>query len=128
MQQGGHATRGVAAGLGLAAVGVADAHRHLGRRMTRPLEQDHLVAADTGSPIRQRACACRINHNRRTATVEHDEVVAKAMHFEERDLTHWRRLYGGAYGPVQRSAALAKSAGRREPVPPVARDCLKKAL
>ena len=108
MQQGGHATRGVAAGFGLAAVGVADAHPHPGRRMTRRLEQDHLVAANTGSPVRQRACARRIDRNRRAAAVEHNEVVAQAVHFEERDLAHWRRLYGGAYGPVQRSAAPAK--------------------
>jgi len=75
-------------GLGLAAVGVADAHCHLGRRMTRRFEQDHLVAADAGSPIGQRARSRPIQRNRRTAAIEHNEVVAEAVHFEERDLAH----------------------------------------
>ena len=53
--QPGDAARGVAAGLGLAAVGVADAHEDLRRRVARRLEHDQLVAADAGMPVGQRA-------------------------------------------------------------------------
>ena len=55
----GDAAGGIAAGLGLAAVGIADAHQDLGRRMARRLEQDQLVAADAGTPIGERASALR---------------------------------------------------------------------
>src|ERR1700730_4789063 len=76
--------------------------------MMRRFEHDHLVATDAGSPIGQRAGARRIDRNRRAAAIEHNKVVAETVHFEERDLAHWRRLYGGAHRPVQRWAAPAK--------------------
>jgi hypothetical protein len=66
----------------------------LGVRVTRRLERDHLVAADAGPSIRQRARHCSIDCDRSVAAVEHDEIVAEAVHLEKRDLAHCRCLYG----------------------------------
>ena len=75
-----------------------------GRRIARRLNQDHLVAADAGSPIRERARRFRVDRDRRAAAVEHDEVVAKAVHLEEPNPAHRRRLYRRARIAVQRQA------------------------
>jgi len=77
------------------------------------------AAAGAGSPGRNRyrfgdpparTALPGIDGNRCAPAVEHDEVVAEAVHFEESDLAHWRRLYGRAYVSVQRSPLW-----RREP-------------
>ena len=49
------AARGVAAGLDLAAVGVADAHEGVGARVARRLDHDELVAADAACRSAMRA-------------------------------------------------------------------------
>ena len=90
--QPGDAARGVAAGLGLAAVRVADAHRQLRRRIARRLEDDHLIAADPGVPVRQSARSRRLDGECGAAGVEHDKVVAEAVHLQKGHLAH-----GAAY-------------------------------
>src|SRR6516165_97404 len=64
----------------------------MGIRMMGWLEQDHLIAADAGPPVGQRACSLGVDRDRRASAVEHDEVVAEAVHLEERDLAHGRQL------------------------------------
>ena len=57
-QQRGDAARGVAAGPGLGAVGVADAHEGVGIGARRwRLDGDELVAADAGAPVGDRGSA-----------------------------------------------------------------------
>ena len=91
-QHVGDAARGVAACLRLGSVRVADAHQDLRARMTRRLQQDHLVTTDAGPPVGQRACRCRIDSDCSAAAVEHDKIVAQAVHLQERDLAHWRQV------------------------------------
>ena len=75
------AARGVAAGLDLAAVGVPDPHAQVGD--VGRLEQDHLVAADAGAPVGDRARPRLVHRHRAFARVEDDEIVAEAMHLVE---------------------------------------------
>ena len=85
--QQGHAPRGVAAGLHLAAVGIEDPHakvRDFGR-----LDQDELVAADAGAPIGNRPGKGSIQRDRLFAPVDHDEIVAEAVHLVK--AAHHRR-------------------------------------
>ncbi len=82
-QQVGDAAGGVAAGAGLGAVGVADAHEGVGVAVRRRLDDDELVAADAGAPVGDRGGAGRREAERAGALVEHDEVVAAAVHLEE---------------------------------------------
>jgi hypothetical protein len=92
IEQLGDAASGIATSFRLTAVGIADVHQDLGRRMTRGLQQDQLVAADTGAPV------CYDTHPSRTdwygsaAKIEHDKVIAEPMHFKKRQPTH-----GAAY-------------------------------
>src|SRR6516162_6966645 len=48
----GNAACRIAAGLGLAAIGIADTHQHLRCGMLRRFEQDQLVASDPGAAFR----------------------------------------------------------------------------
>ena len=83
-QQIDHAAGGVAAGPGLGAVWVADAHEGIGVGVWRGrLDGDELVAADAGAPVRDRCGAAGGEAERARAFVEHDEVVAAAVHLEE---------------------------------------------
>src|SRR5207302_1230337 len=111
--QPGDAAAGVAAGLGLAAVGVEDAHQQPRRPIARWVDQDHLVAADAGAAIGQSARRRGVNRDRMPTPVEHDKVVAETVHLAEPDLRHGARLYGGREGDVQRR----RLAGQRYPRP-----------
>ena len=83
-QQIDDAAGGVAAGPGLGAVGVADAHEGIGVGAWRwRLDGDELVAADAGAPVGDRRGAAGGQAERAGALVEHDEVVAAAVHLEE---------------------------------------------
>ena len=53
-----------------------------------PFEQNDLVAADPGMPVGQRPRARGTDRDRIAAAIEHDEVVAEAVHLQERDLVH----------------------------------------
>ena len=77
----GDAAGGVAAGAGLRAVGVADAHEGVGvAAVGRRLDGDELVAADAGAPVGEGGGTGRGEAERAGAFVEHDEVVAAAVH------------------------------------------------
>ena len=83
-QDRGNAAGGVAAGPGLGAVGVADTHEGIGVAVgRRRLDGDELVAAHAGAPVGDRGRAARRQAERAGALVEHDEVVAAAVHLEE---------------------------------------------
>ena len=83
---------GVAARLGLAAIGVEDAHEGLRRGLARRLDQDQLIAADPAMAVGQGARRRSIDRHRLAPSVDHDEVVAEPVHLAEGDLTH-----GAAY-------------------------------
>jgi hypothetical protein len=120
----GDASAGVAAGLGLAAIGVENAHEGLRRSMARRLDQDQLVAADAGAPVGERARDGGVDGEFVPAPVEHDKIVAEPMHLAERDmrrgLRHGEALYGGAVSPVQRAPTLVSSAMPYERAVPLA--------
>ncbi len=83
-QQVGDATGGVAAGAGFGPVRIADAHERIGVGMgRRGVDHDQLVAADAGSSVGDRGGAGWREVKRMGAHVEHDEVVAAAVHFDE---------------------------------------------
>jgi hypothetical protein len=88
VEQVGDAAGSIAAGLGLAAICVADAHQDLGGGMARRLEQDHLITSDAGAPIRQPARGSGAERDRAAAKIEHDKIIAEPVHFEKRDFPH----------------------------------------
>src|SRR5256885_11616171 len=79
------AAGGVAAAFDLAAVAVPDAHLEVGR-LAR-LEQDQLIAADTGAAVGDGAGELRRDAERFVAglwtRINNHEVVAEAMHLVE---------------------------------------------
>ena len=75
------AARRIAAGANLAAVGIPDAHEHVGLR--RRLERDHLIAADAVLPIGDGRDLVGPQRDRVLAQIEHDEVVAETVHLAE---------------------------------------------
>ena len=77
------AARGVAAGLDLAAVGVADAHEDVGGGILRRLQDDQLIAADALATIGNAARGRIVQREGLAAGVDYDEVVAQAMHLDE---------------------------------------------
>ncbi len=91
----------VAAGLGLAAVRVPDAHEHIAAR--RRLHTDELVTAHAGVAIRNRADRVRREIERTLAGVNDNKIVAQSVHLEEADRIHvapymglsFRRPMGG---------------------------------
>ena len=75
---------GIAAGLDFSAVGIEDPHAPVGA-LAR-LDQDKLVAADAGVPVgKGRHDIAGQRRQGMVARVQHDEVVAQAMHLGERD-------------------------------------------
>ena len=105
-QEVGDAARGVAAGFGLAAIGIADAHQNPSRGMTRRFEEDHLIASDAGAAIGERAYTPCADGYRATAKIEHDKVIAEPVHLEERDLAH-----GAAYMAARPVLSNAEAPG-----------------
>ena len=83
MQQRRNATARVPAGSDLRAIGVQNAHEHVGG--ARWLQQDDLIAARSGGSVGDRTCHCCGQPNRLGASVNHDEVVAEAIHFHKRN-------------------------------------------
>src|SRR5271154_3662089 len=86
------ATGGVAARLGLAAIGVEDTHKGLRGGLARRLDQDHLVAAEPVTTVGQGSPRRGIDRKRLAPCVDHDEVVAEPVHLAEGDPAH-----GAAY-------------------------------
>ena len=81
---------GIAAGFDLAAVLIEDPHLEVGRAGW--LQQDQLVAANSGAPVSQCRSERSGHHRHAISTrVEHDEIVAQSMHFDEGNL-HPRRF------------------------------------
>ena len=87
-QHRGDAARGVAAGAGLAAVGIVDAHEDIGVALGRRLEHDQLVAAHAQPAVGDGTPARRRQLERSPARVEHDEIVAQPVHLDERRPGH----------------------------------------
>ena len=111
-QEPGDAAGGVAAGFGLAAIGIADAHQQPRRRMARRFEHDQLVAADAGMPVGQCPRRRGTGRNGAVAGVEHDKVVAEAVHLQKRHLAH-RAAYMAVWAAVSNPAAGSRLAARR---------------
>ena len=106
-EQPGDAAGGIAAGLGLAAVGVEDAHR-------TPAPPEWRAGSITISwsqpmPVWRSAsarAAAAIDRERFAARVEHDKIVAEPVHLAEADPAHVAAYMAG--GP-----ALSNKAGRQ---------------
>jgi len=76
----GDAARGVAAGAGLAAIGIVDAHEDVGLAVGRALEHDQLVAAHAQPAVGDGAPPLGRELEIGRPRVEHDEVVAQPVH------------------------------------------------
>ena len=79
----GKAARAIAALFDLAAIGIEDAVVELCIGVARSFDQQYLVAADTEPPVGEGAQLGFVEHHLLTGRVEHDEIVAQAMHFGE---------------------------------------------
>jgi hypothetical protein len=93
--------------------------------MTRRLEHDHLIAADTGAAVSQSARRCTVYFDICATAVEHDEIVAEAVHFQKRDLTHRRRLYGAPGRPCPTSGGELGRAAPHAVVGSIAAACCR---
>ena len=85
-EQPGDAAGSVAAGLGLAAVRVPDAHEGIAR--DRRLETDELIASHTDAAVRNRADRARGKRSGTLPGVDDDEIIAQAVHLDETDRIH----------------------------------------
>ena len=81
-QNRGDAARGVAAGLDLGAVGVADAHACVGALFGR-LQDDELIAANAALAIGDRRGQAVVEREGLGAGIDNDEVVTESMHLGE---------------------------------------------
>ncbi len=106
------AAGGVAAGLGLAAVRVADAHQELRCGIGGRLQHDQLVAADAGAAVGQGPSRADPDRELAATGVEHDKIVAEAVHLQKRHLAHCACLYGGGAAAVQRRPPSSRQRGR----------------
>ena len=99
----GDAARGVAAGLDLAAVRVPDAHARHRRRRSGSI----MISWSQPIPVRRSASAravAAVDRDRPLARVEHDEIIAEAVHLVEAD-PHGARSRHPA-GEVHRAAEI----------------------
>ena len=74
-----------AAGAGLAAVRIMDAHEDI-RALGPRFQADELVAADPQPPVRDQADPVSRQAQPLGAPVQHDEVVPSPVHLDEGDL------------------------------------------
>jgi hypothetical protein len=91
MDEAHEAARAVAALLDLAAVGVEDAVAEIDARRRAALDDQDLVAADAEMAVGEKARLGRRRHEVLADRVEHDEIVAEAMHFGKTN-THRARI------------------------------------
>ena len=116
----GDAAGAVAARPGLGPVGVEDAHEHVGGPVPlaifRRLDDQELVATDAQTPIGDGARVGTAEADVPLAGVEDDEIVAQAVHFDERQFAH-----GGVIcppGPAVNRFRLAGAGPRSWSYPP----------
>ena len=81
--EAGETACAVAAILDLAAVGVEDPIVEIGVGRARRLDHQHLVAADAETPVGERRTCAASRANRLARGIDHDEVVAEALHLGE---------------------------------------------
>ena len=77
------AARAIAAMLDLAAVAIEDAVSEIDAFDGGLFDQQQLISADAEMPVRERAHLRGAQVERLRVAVEHDEVVARAVHFGE---------------------------------------------
>ena len=80
------AARAVAALLDLAAVRIDDAVTKIGGRGRRRFDDQDLVGADAEMPVGQRPPLGRRQIERLMDAIDHDEIIAEAMHLGELEL------------------------------------------
>ena len=88
MQQQSDASRGVAAGLGGAAIGVADLHQQLCLWMAWRFEHDQLIATNSGVPVGQLSHVLGAQLDAIMAGIEHDKIIAETVHLQKRHFPH----------------------------------------
>jgi hypothetical protein len=86
--QRGDTARCVAAGLDLAAVGVADSHEDVRRAIRGRLHDDQLVAADAGATVGHGAGRIVVEDEGLRPGVDHHEIVAETVHLYEGPQAH----------------------------------------
>ncbi len=80
------ATRAVAALLDLAAIGIDDAVAEINARLRRGSDDQDLISPDAEAPVGQKAELGGVEIQRPAGLVEHDKVVARALHLGETKL------------------------------------------
>src|SRR5438093_3542344 len=83
MHEAHEAARPVAALLDFAPVGIPDTIAEIGVRALRLFHEQHLIAADAEMPVRESLRELRCDLDAPGDAVDHDEVVARALHFGE---------------------------------------------
>src|SRR3954451_25085461 len=86
--QPGNAARSIAAGAGLAAVGIEKPDRRIGAGSGCWADHNQLIAADAGIAVGERAGDGGIDRERFATRIEHDKIVAEPVHLAEADPTH----------------------------------------
>ena len=98
------AARAVAALLDLAAIGVEDPVAEVDAGTLRPLDDEDLIAADPEPPVGKPPVLRRGEVHLLPDAVEHDEVVAEAVHLGEAELRHRSLKLRCAHGRPKRTA------------------------
>ena len=83
MHETHEAARAVAALLDFSAVGIPDTIAEIGVRALRLFHEQHLIAADAEMPVRESLRELRCDLDAPADAVDHDEVVARALHLGE---------------------------------------------
>ncbi len=91
MDEAHEAARAVAALLDLAAIGIEDAVAEIDAGRRRTFDHQDLVATDAKVAVGEKARLGRRRHEVLVDGVEHDKVVAEAVHFGEAD-SHGRSI------------------------------------
>ena len=91
MEQGGYTARAVAALLDLSTIGVEYPVEHCGVGAPRRLQYQRLVEPNAGVPIREAPKLVGAQHGLPGGCIEHEKVVAHAVHLREIK-THGERI------------------------------------
>ena len=83
MHETHEAARSIAALLDFSAVGIPDAIAEIGVAASRFFHEQHLIAADTEMPVREAFRELRRYLDVPADAVDHDEIVADALHLGE---------------------------------------------
>ena len=89
-----HTARGIATGLDLAPVIVANAHEGIGKIIAGGFDHDQLITTDSGFAVGDagRSCVIKIKHGGIASSVKDNEIITQTMHFDKRNTVHNRLI------------------------------------